>query len=153
MSLPKSRIPDPRHPHTQRECCTQSTYTFRAFCATASTRCADFCRVLWGKAPTATETCRDSREKAARRIRVSRGIASSTSRRHDEHQSLLEAQQTSGSFTSSFSREKKNDDDDFDDDFDDETTHASGGNTYITTTTPNNTNTTNGVSTKARECT
>ena len=83
------------------------------------------------------------------------GFASSTSRRHDEHQSLLEAQQTSGSFTSSFSREKKNDlddldfdDDDFDDDDfdDDETTHASGGNTYITTTTPNNTNTTNGVS-------
>merc|ERR1712100_156762 len=60
------------HTHTHRECCTQSTYTFRAFCATASTRCADFCRVLWGKAPTATETCRDSREKAARRIRVSR---------------------------------------------------------------------------------
>ena len=77
------------------------------------------------------------------------GFASSTSRRHDEHQSLLEAQQTSGSFTSSFSREKKNDlddlddddlddlDDDFDDDDldDDETTHA----------TPNTFNT-NGVS-------
>ena len=76
------------------------------------------------------------------------GFASSTSRRHDEHQSLLEAQQTSGSFTSSFSREKKNDlddlddddlddlDDDFDDDdLDDETTHA----------TPNTFNT-NGVS-------
>ena len=76
------------------------------------------------------------------------GFASSTSRRHDEHQSLLEAQQTSGSFTSSFSREKKNDLDDLDDDdlddldddlddddLDDETTHA----------TPN-TNNTNGVS-------
>ena len=68
------------------------------------------------------------------------GFASSTSRRHDEHQSLLEAQQTSGSFTSSFSREKKNDLDDLDDDFDDddlddETTHA----------TPNTFNT-NGVS-------
>ena len=76
------------------------------------------------------------------------GFASSTSRRHDEHQSLLEAQQTSGSFTSSFSREKKNDLDDLDDDdlddldddlddddLDDETTHA----------TPNTFNT-NGVS-------
>ena len=68
------------------------------------------------------------------------GFASSTSRRHDEHQSLLEARKSSSSsFTSSFSREKKNDDDlddDIDDldDLDDEETNASGGNTTTTNT-------------------